>query len=1286
MPLLLWRAVTSGALAAPGDAGPAAVAPETLRTALGILRDECFGCHNEGKRKGGLVLTSREALLQGGSAGPVVLSEDPASSPLLALLAPGADPHMPPKGQLTPPQIAALRDWLTGGAPWDAQALADDSTPREPVPLGPLPPGPHPVLALALSPDATRLAVARGNVVAVHEVSGDLLVPTPTSAAPVQPDPVTALAWSPDGSRLAVGGFRRVATLLPVTLVTEHVRTGGLAGAVTALAFSPDGQSLAVGDSDPGRHGYVRRWTVGGDADPVSWRAHGDSVSDLEFSADGTRLVTAGGDRLVRVWNADGTPVGELEGHAAQVLAVAFNTNATRVVSGGADKALWVWDIETREKLITLGRGRSAVSDVAWPGDSAAVFAATDDGEVFRYTNLKTHTGEQSSATGDERQLGTASAAVHVLTVSADGQLYAAGDHSGKVTVWRGDGKPVGELPPADTGPDAVPESATLPPVATVPSSGDGRRVARVEPLADELRRGRLLALAATPAEVRLGTWNRRQGIRLTARTDGGGEVDVTDAAVFRAGPDAPFTVGAGGELTAIRPGAGRVTARVGGLTVRIPVRVDAPADGTDLRPSFVRDVLPVLNAAGCSAGACHAKPGGQAGFQLSVFSFDPAADHAEITREARGRRLFPSAPDQSLLLRKALGRIPHEGGQRFAPESEPHQLLRAWIRAGAPLQVTNEPALTAIEVFPAERTYPARARQRLLVTAVHADGTRRDVTPLAAFSSGDPELVDVDAAGRVTVGDLTGEGVVVARFMGRVAAARVLVPAKNLLPADRYAALPRRNFIDDLAIARFARLGLLPSEPVGDAGFLRRASLDTIGVLPTPDEVRAFLADPAPDKRDRLIDRLLDHPAYADHWATRWADLVRPNPDRVGVKSVFVIDQWLRDAFRRNLPYDRFAREFLAAEGSNHGDGPAVVYRDRREPPELTTLFSQLFLGTRLECARCHHHPNEKWSQDDFYRLAAFFGPVKQKGAGLSPPISAGTETFYFAPGGAVKHPVTGAVMPPAALDAPPAGIPPGRDPREVLADWLVDPANPFFARAAVNRVWAGFFGRGLVEPVDDFRISNPCSHPELLDALAADFARQGYDFKHLIRTILRSRLYQQGGEPNGTNLDDARYFSRAYRRRLPAEVLLDAVNDVTGVPDRLPGLPPGSRAVSAWTYKVDSQFLDAFSRPNPSSDPPCERDPQLSVVQALHLMNSRALQRKLSDENGRAARLAASDLEPAAIVTELYLAALGRPPTDAERGTAVARFTAPDITRRAAVEDVLWALLNSPGFLLNH
>jgi len=1300
--VLLWAGLAVR-LALPGAASGAAADPSR---ALRLLQQECFACHGEEKKKGGLLMTSRDALLKGGDEGVVVAPGHPERSRLLQLLAAEADPHMPPKKQLTAEQVAILREWIQGGLAWNASALASDEE-IQPVALTSLPSSYHPVLALALSPDGTRLAIGRGGRIAVH----DLTQTNRPVLAEWQGhiDAVQSLVWTRTNRWLISGSFRRVVMWNGASFAPEHEVTHGLAGRITALALAPTEDAVAVGDSVAGRAGFIRLLNLSEARVVRAWKAHPDTVFAMDFSRDGRQLVTGGGDRLIKIWDvASGTERVRLEGHSAQVLGVAFNTNATQVVSGGADKQLKVWDIATREKIVALGNHTVPLNAVAWPGQGQHIVAVTDSGVGFRYSKLKPHTGEQSSATADERRLGDLAQPAAALAVSEDAKSVFAGGHDGIVQLWNEDGKlqatlrdtdaltnavtrPVAtaativtNVPPSESA--ALVQLASLPSV-TKPSTGlaAGKPFVRQAPVPNG---GALRALTVEPASLHFSPGLKRTGFRVTALTEEGLAYDVTSEARYSSSRPSPFEISSEGEAWATEPGRGTFTAHYGGKRVTVPVTVAEAfvAEAAPAPASFVRDVLPALSRAGCNAGACHAKPEGQNGFKLSVFSYDPKSDYHEIVMKARGRRVFPAAPDESLLLQKPLTRVPHEGGLRFEPGSETHQLLVRWMREGMAYTLTNEPALEHISVFPKERRYPKGARQRLLVRAHYTDGSVRDVTRLAAFAENDKEMAKVDEQGVVRIGTLTGQGVVVARYMGFVADAQLLVPAERVLPAERYEALPRRNFIDELAYEHFQQLGLFPSDTCSDSEFLRRAKLDALGVLPSPAEVRAFLADTSPDKRRRFIQRVLEEPSYADYWANKWADLLRPNPDRVGVKSVFTLDQWLRGSFRQNKPYDQFVREILLAEGSNHRDGPAVIYRDRREPPELTTMFSQLFLGTRLECAKCHHHPNEKWSQDDFYQLAAYFGGLKQKGAGLSPPISAGTETFYFSPGGTVKHPVTGAMMKPHPPDGPDMSPTDEVDPRQALADWLTAAGNPFFAKAAVNRVWASFFGRGLVEPVDDFRASNPCVNPPLLAALADDFARHGYDLKHLMRTILESQLYQLSSTPNEWNLADTRNFSRAYRRRLPAEVMSDAVSEVTGVPETFAAMPAGARAMQTWSYKIQSHFLDAFGRPNSSSDCPCERDQQMSVVQSLHLMNAKGIQARLADPDGHARRLAESASSPQDVVTEIYLRALSRFPLTDELAVAVAAFTAPGATRRSATEDVFWALLNSPEFVLNH
>ena len=771
----------------------------------------------------------------------------------------------------------------------------------------------------------------------------------------------------------------------------------------------------------------------------------------------------------------------------------------------------------------------------------------------------------------------------------------------------------------------------------------------------------------------------------VTALQADGFEFDITDSASITPGDVSLVEPIKPGVLRGHAAGTVTLAATYGTHRVGLPVTV-TPASVVPV--SFVREVLPILGKSGCNAGACHAKADGQNGFRLTVFSFDPQADYRSITDGARGRRVFPAAPPESLLLLKATHTVPHEGGSRFERDSDAWRTLAAWIGSGMAYQNAGEPELASVTVVPQTRRYRKGATQRLVVQARYADGAVRDVTDLAQFDSNDKETASVSEDGRISVGQSSGQAVIVARFMGMVGDSHVMVPADQLFPEERYQSLPVNNFIDELALKQFRQLGLIPSEPCPDSEFLRRASLDTLGILPTPEEAAAFLADADPDKRSRAIGRLLDHPAWAEHQAAKWADLVRPNPDRVGVKGVYLLDQWLRDSFRQNKPFDHFAREILTAQGNTHKSGPAVIYRDRREPGDLTTMFSQIFLGVRLDCARCHHHPNEKWSQEDFYRMAAFFAPLQQKGGGISTPISGGNETFFVAAGRSLKHPVTGAVMEPRPPDGPPASVTGAGDPRRALADWMLDPANPFFSKAMANRLWAQFFGKGLVDPVDDFRLSNPPSNPALLDAIAAELVRLKFDGKALARTMMQSRLYQLSSAPNDTNAADHRNFSRAYRRRLGAEMMADAIADITGVPTKYPGMPVGERAAHAWTYKIDSRTMDAFGRPNSSSDCPCERNLKPSIGQALHLMNSEVLQGKLSstEPGGRVQRLAAGNSAPAEVVTELYLACYGRPPDEEEMCLATSAFSADPAGRRQAIEDVLWALFNSAEFVFNH
>jgi len=898
--------------------------------------------------------------------------------------------------------------------------------------------------------------------------------------------------------------------------------------------------------------------------------------------------------------------------------------------------------------------------------------------------------------------------------------VAAVGDPGGPSSLWRWDAKKKDAKPTLTPGhPDSITELLPLSDGHFASASVDGTVKIWSNDFATVVRTleghtSYVTALALDPedkllasggSDQRIQVWDWRIGF--IERTLSGHDTDIsglqwTKAGLFATGLDgrlrrykdkstkADRSSDPGPPLHDLAPNgdgwfavdaAGRLLEHDKHLKRKTPAAI--PERKPTPKLSFLHDILPVLNRAGCNAGECHARQGGQAGFQLTVFSFDPQADYRAVVHAAGGRRIFPAAPEHSLLLRKPSRLLPHEGGQRFKPGSEAWNTLVAWIEDGMAYD-RDGPELVRISVTPAAKTVDPGGAFDLAVTAHFDDKSSRDVTGLALFDATDPVAAEVDASGRVRAVLQPGEAAVLARYMGQVAVCAVTVPPTNEIPASAFKKLPVANLIDTQAWPRLRALGFEPSTRCDDATFLRRAALDIAGRAPTVDEARAFLADISKDKRAAWVKVLLRDPNTPEYWAGKWADLLRPNPDRAGIKSVYVIDQWLRASFRANQPMDEFARAILTAEGNTHRHGPTVVYRDKREATDLANVFTRLFLGVRLDCARCHHHPNERWSQTDFYQTAAFFKDLKRKGKGVSPPISGDHETFWHAPGRDLLHPVTKAVMKPVPPGADPIEIAEGQDPREVFADWAL--GTDFFAKAMVNRVWAAFFGRGFVEPVDDFRASNPAVHPELLDALAADFAKHDFDLHHLIRTITASELYQRSDAPTASNAGDQRNFSRSLRRRLPAEVLADLVADATGVPHKFEGMAPGSRAVHTWNVKIASDFLDAFGRPDAAEDPPCERNQETSLVQTLHLMHAEDIQRRLADENGRVATLAKSELEPEAAIEELYLAALSRPPTAEETNVARKAFDAKDASRQTALEDILWSLFNSAEFVFNH
>jgi hypothetical protein len=797
-------------------------------------------------------------------------------------------------------------------------------------------------------------------------------------------------------------------------------------------------------------------------------------------------------------------------------------------------------------------------------------------------------------------------------------------------------------------------------------------------------------SLAVYPTQLTIKGLDDAAQLVVTATLKDGKLQDLSSDVEYSVADGKTARVLSTGRVLALANGSSQVVAKFGDKSITIPVTVKHADENLPI--NFPNQIVPIFTKLGCNSGGCHGKASGQNGFKLSLLGYEPDVDYKALVMEARGRRLMPAAPDSSLLLLKAIGVSPHGGGKKMEKDSDEYRLVRRWIAAGTPYGKETDPIVTKITVYPEHRVMTRQNKTQFAAYAHYSDGSVEDITRRAQYDSNDQEIALVDAVGQVRTLNLSGEAAVMARYQGHVAVFRATVPLGAKTPDFQF---PVSTVVDTHTAKKWKDLGLVPSDISSDEVFVRRANLDLTGTLPTPKEVAAFAADKSTQKRDALIDRLVDSPEFSYYFANKWADILRVKRGREGnsqqrARGTFAFHNWIREAIANDKPYDEFVRDILGATGDESKNPPTVWYKDLQNPEQFVDDTAQVFLGLRIACANCHHHPYEKWSQDDYWGLAAFFGRVAKKQLPVpGTQNQSNIQVVYTRPDGTVTNKRTQKPATVKPLDGDPMDIERGEDPRQKLVDWMADPKNPFFARAVANRYWAHFFSRGIVDPIDDMRVTNPPSNPELLDALAKVFVDNKFSLKTLVKTIAKSRTYQLSAIPNEFNKHDKQAYARYYPKRMSAEVLLDAVCQVTDSPTQFGGLPQDrfapKRAIMLPDESFNSYFLDVFGRPQRISACECERVSDANLAQALHLLNSDEVQGKLSRQNGRAdaltnAKDTRSDTEK---VDEIFLWAFGRKPTANDMKVALEHIEKHKAAKKTAYENILWALINTKEFV---
>ncbi len=1269
-----------------------------------LLQARCAGCHQPAKDKGGYVVTEFSRLLTAGDSGePPVLPGNPDGSHLVAQITPVDGKAEMPRNEepLGEAEIDLIRRWIAEGA-------RDDTPPSRIRAFDPANPprysSPPVITSLDYSPDGRWIAVAGFHEVLLHHADGSGIAARLIGLA----ERIQSVRFSPDGRWLAVAGGlpARMGEIQVWDVERRELRTSVTVGhdTVYGVHWSPDGRIVSFGCSDK----TVRAIEAASGRQVLQQMAHEDWVLDTVFSADGSHVISVGRDMTAKLTevptqrfidNITSITPGALRGG---LQSVARHPVRDEILVGGADGQPQIYRI-FRQVARKIGdnanllrrfpeiEGRIFGVDYSPDGGRIAAAAGLDDrGTIQIYaaefdptipeTVLNAYRKTSGEYTREEREAIEAfvtadvrllhkfespTAAVYSVAFSPDGRTIAAGTSRGVVLLLNAE---TGELRSVFAAAPLEDEPPAQPIV-----------IARRAPIADERKAfeslppgTRVTGLTVSPATIRFTSRNDQVQLVVTATLASGDSVDVTRIARY----ELPETTGyrlraTPGGLLSVDPDPAaspsqaipdRRTLRLhlGELLAEVPVEIDLPS--ALFEADFIHDVNPVLAKLGCSAGTCHGAREGKNGFKLSLRGYDPVFDVRSITDDLAARRVNFASPDESLVLLKATATVPHEGGQRTTPDSREYAILRQWIANGARLSL-DTPRVTRIEILPENPVVQAiGARQQMRVVATYADGERRDVTAEAFIESGNSEVAQVDSTGLVST-LRRGEAPLLARFEGSYAATTVTVMGDRT--GFVWADPPIHNRIDELVAAKWRRMKLLPSDLCSDAEFVRRVYLDLTGLPPSPDEVRDFLANPRDrrSKRDALIERLLHSDAYVDHWANKWADLLQVNRKFLGVEGARIFRDWIRRQIQDDVPYDRMVRQLLSASGSNRENPAASYWKILREPTEAMENTTHLFLATRFNCNKCHDHPFERWTQDQYYELAQFFAQVKfsrdeasgNRRVGGSAVEGARPlfEIVSDAGEGSVIHDRTGQPVEPAfPFPAGPAEPDPNATRRGRLAEWITAPDNPYFALSYVNRLWGYLMGVGLIEPLDDIRAGNPPSNPELLEHLTREFIESGFNTRHILRQICQSRTYQLSIETHQWNEDDTVNYSHALARRLPAEVLLDSVYRVTGATPRFPDGAEGIRAAQLIDSAVDlpGGFLATLGRPPRESACECERSNDIKLSSVMSLLSGPAVAQAIQDPENALVRIADSVTDPREITEALYLRILNRPPRASE------------------------------------